>query len=133
MSELKKWDTYEFDKTEYSFFYVPFYPPIYLLAYYIYSQITCFYCLSKQTTLRQICFKNLQAFGTRLMWTKNKEQPSTTSRKIVGVDKPTNLSGCNLLLDRSATSSGKKELVLYFFGLSYPLPSIQSIFFLYFK
>ena len=37
---------------------------------------------------------------------KNQEQISTSSRDIVGVDQPTNLSGYSLWLDQPATSSG---------------------------
>ena len=43
---------------------------------------------------------------------KDQEQPSISSRDIVGVDQPTNLSGDSLRPDHPTTSLGKKGLEL---------------------
>ena len=126
-----KRDTYELDKTGYSFL-CPTYPLIYLLAYYISSQLTCFYPLSPQTTLRETCSKS-PVVGQQINVRKKQEQPSTSSRDIVGVDQLRNLSGYSLRLNQTSTFSREKGLELLIINLNYHLLFLQSLFYLYLK
>ena len=116
-----KWDTYELEKTGYSFL-CPALPTYLFLGLSLFFSDHLILPFATTDHPMSDLKQELSGIGHQIDMSKNQEQPLTPSWDIVGKDHPTNPSVNRLRLDQPATSSGDKGL-----EFSYSRPKLLFI------